>query len=99
LTSSASCRKGAFAAEKAVASHQQISLSSGLEFRYGKDTGRDAQFRTNFLAWRTSLALPITSRNGVTVSFSTALDGEENTTSTFSIGADWGLLFPGLGGR
>jgi hypothetical protein len=78
--------------------HQQLSLSTGVEFRYGSDTGRDDQFRTNFLAWRTSLAIPVTEANSVTVSFSTALDGEDNTTPSFSIGADWGLLFSGRGG-
>jgi hypothetical protein len=76
---------------------QQLSLTGGLEFRYGSETGRADQFQTNFLTWRAGLTLPLTEANSVSVSLSKPLDGD-SISPTFGISGDWSLLFPLLGG-
>ena len=66
-----------------------ITVSSGLEFRYGGEENRD------FTVFRFGLGVPIAGGADVAVALSLPLDGE--VTSSFTVGLNWRMLLPGRG--
>lgn len=77
---------------------RQLSLSGGIEMRYGGETALASELRTNYLVWRAALSVPFTEEHSIAISVSRPISGRSHITPTFSIGADWGLLFPGAAG-
>jgi hypothetical protein len=68
-----------------------LTLSGGLEFRYGNATEpMQEQLQTNFTMLRGSLTLPVTAAQSLTLSFGTPVDGD--VTPQVSVHFNWGLL-------
>ena len=86
--------EGAFGFELSRSTEQQsIRLASGFEARYGNPPeGMNNIFQTNYLLFRTSLNVPITASNSITLNVGIPVAGEVN--SIFSINGNWNLLLP-----
>lgn len=71
-----------------------IRVSTGIEFRYG-DAPDDLEeaLRTDLGEWRTSLTVPVSDANAVSMSF--AVPFSSDIGPTFNVNLNWGLLLPG----
>ncbi|MFQ5569253.1 MAG: hypothetical protein ACE5G0_06235 [Rhodothermales bacterium] len=86
--------EGGFGFELMKAFQQQpIRLSGGFEFRLGDPPNdMDEEFQTNYLLFRASLNIPVTSSNSLSLSVGAPLIGE--VTPTLSVNVNWALLLP-----
>ena len=77
---------------------QEISAGIGVELRYGDDgsTVTEEQSQTNWTVLRSSLVVPITSANSLSIAVGVPLDGE--LSSYLSVNFNWALLLPGMPG-
>ncbi|MFY0699009.1 MAG: hypothetical protein JXR11_14210 [Balneola sp.] len=74
--------------------NQTISFSTGLELRLAKDipNGMDKVFQTNYMILRSSLSVPFTETNKISLNLGVPVFGE--ISPVFSISANWSLLLP-----
>ncbi len=73
---------------------QQVSAAVGMDLRYGADPGAtDAQLQTNFAVLRSSLVIPVTDANSVSIALGVPIDGD--LSSYLSVTFNWSLLLPG----
>jgi len=86
----------AFDVRRPVDDLRSVTLSGGFEFRFGDAADQmEALLQTDFLVFRASLSVPITSAAGVSINVGAPLIGEE-ISPTLSINANWALLLPEL---
>ncbi|MBO6572051.1 MAG: hypothetical protein JJ958_06345 [Balneola sp.] len=74
--------------------NQTVSFSTGLELRLARDIPDDMDevFQTNYMMLRSSLSVPFTSTNKISLNLGVPVFGE--ISPVFSISANWSLLLP-----
>jgi hypothetical protein len=86
-----------FDASRMLPTEQYVKLSAGFEFRYSNsDDAVQESLQTDLASFRGSLAIPLVGGASLSISFTTPVAGDTETSLTFNV--DWGLLLPGLGG-
>ena len=77
-----------------VLDQQEVTAAAGLEFRYGDgDGGSDKQFQTDYLVLRSSLVIPVTPSNSLSIAVGVPVAGA--ISSYLSVNFNWGLMLPG----
>jgi hypothetical protein len=71
---------------------QRLSASGGLEFQFDNKSASDASGMTDFVAFRTSLNVPLAGTTSATISFATPVAGGKVLGPTLSVKANWRLL-------
>lgn len=82
-------------ARRALDESSAVTLSAGIEARYGGDEASEKLLQTNFTMFRATLALPIAGATGVSIAFGTPLAGAIDPT--FSVNFNWSVLLPKVG--
>jgi hypothetical protein len=67
-----------------------LTLSAGLELRYGGDAARETELQTNYTMFRFALSLPVAGGTGLAVGLSVPLDG--TVSPALTVNFNWSLL-------
>jgi hypothetical protein len=71
---------------------QRLSASGGLEFQVDNKKASEGTGMADFVAFRTSLNVPLAGTTSATVSFATPVAGGKGMGPTLSVKANWRLL-------
>jgi hypothetical protein len=67
-----------------------LTLSAGLEFRYGGAAAREAELLPNYTVFRFALNVPVAGGSGIAVGLSAPIDG--SVSPTLTVNFNWSLL-------
>ena len=81
-----------FELERPLEGQAPVSVSAGLEFRYGGDASDETKLQTNYTVFRFALNVPVAGGSGVSVGVSAPIDGEISPTLTVNF--NWSMLLP-----
>jgi hypothetical protein len=86
----------AFLVRRPIDLDKAISLSGGIEARYGGvDDVLQGEFQSEYTVFRAMLSIPLTDATALSVGFSHPLDGTDRS-QTLTVTGDWKLLLPDL---
>lgn len=81
-----------FELERPLEGQAPVSVSAGLEFRYGGDVSDETKLQTNYTVFRFALNVPVAGGSGVSIGVSAPIDGQISPTLTVNF--NWSLLLP-----
>lgn len=67
-----------------------LTLSAGLELRYGGEAARETELQTNYTVFRFALSVPVAGGSGIAVGLSAPIDG--SVSPTLTVNFNWSLL-------
>jgi hypothetical protein len=67
-----------------------LTLSAGLEARYGGEAAREAELQTNYTVFRFALTVPVGDGAGIAVGLSAPIDG--GVSPTLTVNVNWSVL-------